>query len=966
MAYTRDSAGQFAGNVRSAILLVLAGAALTAPAIAQESPEGQSSAGLSEVTVTGTRLRTQNGMETPTPVTAVASQEIAALAPGNLVEAMSQMPQFLNNSGPANVGSVTGPLGSSFLNLRGIGQNRTLVLLDGRRVASSNRLGTTDIAMFPESMLKGMEVVTGGASAAYGSDAVSGVVNFLLDTDFTGVKAKLQGGMTSREDNDNVEASIAGGMALGERGHIMGSVEYYKANRVESYKDRDWYQNWGTVDVNGQNRLSVVAPDVRARTYTAGGLIRLPGSQLNMTQFLTGGTAAPFENGSIVGATRQSGGTGFYDGVASKEQDQTGQGSLFPETERGSAFLYADYDFNDDWNGYFQYLYGQNYINYTSTGAHMETEQWRGTIYADNAYLPDSVRQIMLSEGRTNGVPFYRYASKLDLARARGEQDNDLNSVTTGVKGNVGDVRINAYYQYGRSKSVYTAVDFPRLDRLYRSLDAVRNPAGQIVCRSTLTNPNDGCVPGNFFGAGTMSQEAIDYILDGDMWRKSTLQQHFAEVAADTLFFKDRDAGPISAAAGFSYREDSFRQHSGPDDLVALDVAPSASEGYRGLPTSFVDTTLLQFSGVADAPIGGRFDVWEAFAETQVPLISAKPLVKSLDLNAAVRYASYSVSGGVVAWKAGLDWRLIDSLRFRATRSRDTRAATLAERFDSSGGGATASDPVLGRTYSFSQLVGGNPDVKPELADTWTFGVVFQPTFLEGFALSVDYYDVKIKDAISQLGIQRIIDDCSNGATALCERVIRNPATGEIDTVENLYLNVAQARVSGVDAEASYRRNVEWLSDGRERITARLFTSYLGENSSSNIGAPTRDERGTTNLPKLTATGIVGYDNGPFNAMLTGRWIDSRVQFNSTTVTTANSLDNYKISSVFYLNTQVGYRFDTPNVGNFNVYLNVQNVLDKDPPVVATWSDFFGASTTTPALHDALGRRYALGVEMEF
>ncbi len=142
--------------------------------------------------------------------------------------------------------------------------------------------------------------------------------------------------------------------------------------------------------------------------------------------------------------------------------------------------------------------------------------------------------------------------------------------------------------------------------------------------------------------------------------------------------------------------------------------------------------------------------------------------------------------------------------------------------------------------------------------------------------------------------------------------------------------------------------------------------SYLGENSSSNVGAPIRDERGTTNLPKLTATGILGYDNGPFSSTLTGRWIDSRVQFNQTTVTAANALDDYKISSVFYLNAQVGYNFSMPSIENLKVYLNVQNVLDKDPPVVATWSDFFGASTTTPALHDSLGRRYALGVEMEF
>lgn len=949
-------------------LAVLTSTAFSAQAWAQEEAPDPSDSSLGEVTVTGTRLRTVNGMETPTPVTAVAAEEISVLAPGNLVEAMTQMPQFLNNSGPANVGSVTGPLGASFLNLRGVGSNRTLVLLDGRRVASSNRLGVTDIAMFPESMIRGMEVVTGGASAAYGSDAVSGVVNFLLDTDFTGLKAKLQGGITSRSDNENVEASLAGGMPLGERGHIIASVEYYNADRVESYADRDWFKNWGTVDVNGPGRQSVVASDVRSRLYTAGGLIVLPGSQLNMTQFLTGGTAAPFEDGTLIGSTRQVGGTGFFGDVASKEQDQSGQGSIYPDTERGNAFVYANYDFSDDWNGYLQYMYGQNNVNYVSTGAHMETTAWRGLIYSDNAYLPDSVRQIMLQENRggpTTGVPFYRYASSLDLARARGEQENDLNSITTGLKGEIGDLRINAYYQYGRSESIYTARDFPRLDRLYRSLDAVVNPAtGGIVCRSTLTNPNDGCVPGNFFGAGTMSQEAVDYILDGDMFRRSVLQQHFAEVSADTMFFKDRSAGPISVAAGFSYRDDSFRQRSGPDDLVALDVASSASEGYRGLPAAFVGTNLLQFSGVNDEPIGGGFDVWEAFAETQIPLIGEKTLVKSLDFNAAVRYADYSVSGGVVAWKAGLDWRLIDSFRLRATRSRDTRAATLAERFDASTGGATGFDPVQNRTYSFNQLVGGNPAVEPELGDTWTIGAVIQPTALPGFGVSVDWYDVKIKDYIAQLGVQRIIDDCTAGAVELCQRIIRNPTNGDIQTVENLYLNVAQARVTGIDMEASYRRDISLFTDGGERLTTRLFTSFLQENSFANVGIAARDDAGTTNLPKWTATGIVGYENGPFDAALTGRWIDKRVQF-SDPISPANQLNDNSVDSVFYLNMQVGYDFDMPNVGAFNVFLNVANVLDEDPPVVATWSDFFGASTTIPGLHDPLGRRYTLGVEMQ-
>jgi outer membrane receptor protein involved in Fe transport len=918
-----------------------------------------------EVTVTGSRLRITTGMDTPTPVTAIQVDEINTLAPGNLVDAMSQMPQFLNNSGPSNIGSVTGPLGSSFLNLRGVGSNRTLVLLDGRRVASSNRLGSTDIATFPEAIIRGMEVVTGGASAAYGSDAVSGVVNFLLDTEFTGLKGHVQGGITSRHDNENGEFSLAGGHDIGERAHILASVDYYSSRRVETYAGRDWFQNWGTVDVNGPGTPAVPAADVRSRLYTAGGLIRLPGSALNMTQFLSGGVAAPFEDGTLVGATRQVGGTSFYDDVASKEQDQTGQGSLYPETKRGSAFLYLNYDFNDDWRGYTQFLFGQNNVDYTSSGAHQETSSWRATIYRDNAFLPESVRQIMVDENRTS-FPLYRYASKLDLAQARGQQENKLDSYTVGFKGDAGDVRLNGYYQYGHSTSVYTAQNFPRLDRLYRAMDAVVSPdSGEIVCRSTLSFPDDGCVPANPFGAGTMSQEAVDYILDGDMFRRSVVQQHFAELSADTRFFTSRSAGPLAVAAGFSFREDSFRQRSGPDDLVALNVPTAASQGYRGLPASFVGTNLLQFSGVGDDPLGGGFNVWEAFTEAQLPLITDKPFIRGLDLNGAVRYARYSGSGGVVAWKAGLDWSLSDSVRFRVTRSRDTRAATLAERFDRSGGGATAFDPTQNRTYSFSQIVGGNPTVEPELGDTWTIGTVLHPVFLPGFAMSVDWYDIKVADYISQLGIQRIIDDCFDGAAELCARITRDPVSGDITTVENIYLNVARARVRGVDIEASYRHGISLFTDGGEDMSVRVFTSLLQENSSANVGVALRDTAGTTNLPRWTATAILSYNNGPLNASLTGRYIDSRVQFNEP-ISNANLLTDYGVDSVTYTNMRLAYKFSTETVSKYNVFLDVNNLFDKDPPVVATWSDFFGASATTSSLHDSLGRRYTLGVEVEF
>ena len=903
-----------------------------------------------------------------TPVTAVGMTEINQLSPGNIIEAVTQMPQFLNNETPATAGSAVGPLGAAGVNLRGIGSNRTLVLLDGRRVPSFNRLGTPDVSTFPESMIRGIEVVTGGASAAYGSDAVSGTVNFLLDTDYTGIKGHVQGGITERNDYGNYEFSISGGHDLGEQAHFIAAIDYFNSEVVEGlegYEDRDWFDNWGAVDINGSGRPRVVARDVHSREYTAGGLIVLPGSALNMIHFLEGGVPVPFQNGTVVGATSQAGGTGFLGDIGSLQEDGGGLPGLAPGVERGSAFFYGDYDFNADWTGYFQYMYGKNKVDLHDNTGRMYSA-WGATIYRENAFLPASIAAIMDAEGRTS-FPLRRYASTMDLGQERRIQDNDLNAYTVGFEGELNDIRVQGYYQYGEVVSVFTGVDYTRTDRMYRALDSMVDPlTGAIKCRSTLTlSPNDGCVPANPFGPGTMSQEAVDYIL-GTMWRESTVQQHFAELSADTEIFDDWQAGAVSVAAGISYREDSFDQFSGPADLVAVDTLSAAAEGYRGLPGSFVGDNLLQFGlGGEDTPIGGAFDVVEVFGETLIPLVRDMSFVQAIDLSGAVRYADYSGSGGVLAWKAGLDWRINDDFRVRLTRSHDTRAATLRERYDQSGGGATINDPQLGGIrYVISQLSGGNPAVEPEESDTWTAGLVFTPTFLDGFSLSADWYDIKIEDYIFQLGTQRVVDDCFAGAAELCALITRDSATNQVTLVQNFFLNVAEARATGVDLEASYRTPLSLFTEGNEDLSIRFFASWLQENSFTNLGAPKQDNAGNTNTPEWTFTTMANYRIGPLSAAVTGRYLDSRVQF--TSPTRAQILDDNTVDSMFITNLRLNYEFDTDKLGSHTLFLNVANLFDQDPPIVPEFSGFFGAQTTNPGLHDLLGRRFTVGLEFEF
>src|SRR5690606_36600130 len=267
--------------------------------------QGGALAAVEEVVVTGSRIQ-RTGMVTPTPVTAVEADDLSAMAPSNLVASMNQLPQFFNNDSPQTQFNFAGSAGASNLTVRGIGANRTLVLLDGRRIVSSNRLGTTDINVLPEAILQRVEVVTGGASAAYGSDAVAGVANFALNTEFVGCDSHLQGGITDRGDAESFEASVTSGTEIGERGHLIASADVFDSRGVDGYEDRDWYQGWGTV-TNPEWVASggavgpqlIIGPTGVSTEYTFGGLIRAPGTPLDRLMFLPDGSVAPFQTSRL-------------------------------------------------------------------------------------------------------------------------------------------------------------------------------------------------------------------------------------------------------------------------------------------------------------------------------------------------------------------------------------------------------------------------------------------------------------------------------------------------------------------------------------------------------------------------------------------------------------------------------------------------------------------------------------------
>jgi outer membrane receptor protein involved in Fe transport len=357
--------------------------------------------------------------------------------------------------------------------------------------------------------------------------------------------------------------------------------------------------------------------------------------------------------------------------------------------------------------------------------------------------------------------------------------------------------------------------------------------------------------------------------------------------------------------------------------------------------------------------------------ETFVPVMADKNLMQLMTLGLSARYADYSLSGGVWAWKAGLDMQIVTDFRVRATKSRDVRAANLSELFDKTGGIATINDPRYNESYNVTRFSGGNPDVLPEEADTFTAGFVYQPSFVDGLSLSLDWYKVEIDGAIGQLGTQAVIDRCEEGAMDLCALVTRSPSDDRLVLVGDVFINIDQAKVSGQDLEIAYRNTVSWFGGASDSFQARLFASWLDENSETLAGTSTIDRAGQTGieqstgtayqLPDFKLTANVSYARGPFTAFVQGRYIGSGIM-ESTLVEGVNIQSN-KVDSAFYTDLRLSYTRELQSGGSLEVFGSVTNLLDEEPPITPYYSVFLGyAQQTNSGLFDVLGRTYVAGV----
>jgi iron complex outermembrane receptor protein len=899
--------------------------------LAAESPSPTAATGSDDIIVTGSRLN--SGFASPTPVTVTTTSDLRAAAPASLTDAITQLPQFRNSSRASTAGpsGVRGN-GASFLSLRGLEPQRTLTLLDGRRVVASSAAGSPDINLFPQDLISRVEVVTGGASAAYGSDAVAGVVNFILDKNFTGVRARVQAGISDEGDGGSRQAALSyGASLLGDRVHFIASAEYRATDEIPGAHSRPWADAAYAIIVNpNAPPARLIAPTV-ASNATFGGLI--VGGPLANTQFLPGGVSAPFRFGTAVTSTTMIGG----DGAPSQFGFTSG-------LESYSIFGRVTAEASESLSIFFEGSGARSTSGYDVSRS-SQTAGTAFTIFADNAYLPQDIQAALARTGTTSfrlarvdrDFGFSRVAARSDTWRVAGGFDAKLG----------GDWHLEGYASHGANDYEVDTYNNPIYRRLFAAADAVVDPATKrIVCRSTLQGYDPGCVPVNLFGDGSVSAEARDYFM-GTAVQVLKLRQDVASLTVRGSPL-ELPAGPLSIAAGFEYRREQARQTS--DELSQTVIS---NVGVRGLPTSFVGQRGSYFLSNPQ-PLRGSYDVREGFVEAELPLLKDSSVGKSLSLNGAARLIDYSTVGSLWAWKAGAVYDPVEALRLRVTRSRDIRAANVSELFT---GPVSIQGTVLynNATTAFIGRRSGNPDLAPERADTLTAGAVFKPPFLPRFNLSVDYYSIDLKGAIAQLTPQQTIDQCNLGFQPACAQITNN---GQL-TLLIPTLNLSSIKSRGVDAELSYSAP---LGEGNLRLRGLL--SYLDKFETTLPGTPPIERAGdigTSGTPRWGGTFSANYAHPSFDLFVQERFIGSG---KIDTTAPPGTFSNNHVGSVWY--TDLTAKWNVSNaITNGQFFITVNNLFDRQPPIVPT-IPYGGYRSTNFSLYDVIGRYFTAGFQFKF
>lgn len=929
-------------SAAAAALMVLAGPAFaqeTAPAQPQTTaPDADDIAGEpnEQIVVTGSRIGRTN-LTSTSPVATLGREDIVLDTALNIENVLNELPQFTGSLSAVSNGNDA--RGASTLDLRGLGQNRTLVLLNGTRAVPFGFRNSVDVASIPAPLIERVEVLTGGASAVYGADAVAGVVNFILRRDFEGVEAAATANISEEGDAQSYGANITVGTNFGGgRGNISAYLGWSEREALFK-RDRDFASP-------ERNDAGIITARPAGGTFTRSD---------NASVFNFGGTLQPRFAFTDAGALTP---------VAQFSEFSGGESLIQPQ-ERLTGALFFHFEASDAFE-----LYGRAMASRIETQDYLVPPNASVTflVQRDNPFITPQLAQVLAPAfnrtrtGALGGTDAFQ-ATVVRSFPELGVRGFDTERVSyqgqLGVRGALTpNVRWDAYVQYGKTEEDTLLLGEGIVGRLRQGVNVTRDASGRPVC----VDPSNGCVPINLFGPGSLSPEAVAFVRE-DLEQGRDRDQLVAAVAltGDTGDFFSLPAGAVDFALGAEYREETGE--------VFFD--PEINQG-------------LAFGAGTRPNFGGGYDVKEAFAEVRVPILADRPFFERLDVEAAYRVSDYSTAGTVEAWKLGGNWALSPSLRIRGAYQTVVRAPNIGELFGAPGSIAlNVNDPCQNPAASgasaevcratgapaapYTQdltgalfLFGGNPDLQPEEGRTYTIGAVLTPEFLPGFSLTGDYYDIRIDNAIGAVLPQATLDTCyvitQDAANPFCARVIRG-ADGQIDAVDSSDVNVALLQVRGVDIGARYgfdagggRASLEYMGDivitQKQKNGEAAATIECAGRFGATCGLEFRRA-----LPKYRHRVTAGWRDDDLSLRATWRMLGP-VKDDSPTVFAVE-----RIGAQHYFDLAAS--FDATEA--FTFVVGVENLFDRKPPIAGTNA---ADANTFPASYDVIGRRFGLSVIM--
>ena len=967
-------------HVCCASLLVLAVLPERAGAADLPQPQGQGNSAdepLEAIVVTGSRI-TSAGFNQPTPTTMLSTADIEKLSEPNLFDAVAELPALQGSTGRTTFANSTssGLQGLSSFSLRNLGTIRTLTLLDGQRVTPANVTGVVDVSQFPQLLMKRVDVVTGGASASYGSDAIGGVVNFITDKKFVGLKANVEAGETTYQDDKNATAQVAWGRAfLSDSLHVELSGEYGKENGVPAGgfgvdggpDGRTWFTAPAFLvrpigqTTDGKPQYTVIS-NAQQYSYAKYGLIN--SGPLKGTAFGVNGAPYAFQYGSNCYSPFCVGGD--------LSGDVANGTSLAAPLERGVGYARIGYDLADN-NEIYATVNASHVTstNIPNTGA----EKPGQTIQCNNPYVPASVQTECAADNITSfgfGTSNGEFPNPVDVDATR-----QLMRLVFGADGafNILGTKwsYDGYYAHGTNRTVINVDNISLTPRYNAAINAVAGPNGTIVCGGAVAQAA-GCVPLDVIGQVAVNPAALAYVIPAN-----GPVQHSRQ-AEDVVSFNVSGApfslwaGPVSIATGAEYRNESYVTTADPYGNGVTAASPySAAYPYDPVLNSAGNNWYA--GNYHDGQ--GSYHVYEAYLEQNIPFLKWDPLGEA-NVNLAVRQTKYSTSGDVTAWKAGGTWKTpIDGLSLRAVTSRDIRAPNLSELYAAP---VVTNTTVIfkGTTYNLLGETVGNPNLKPEIAHNTTFGIALsQPQFLPGFSASIDYYDIRVENEISALTAQQEADLCAGGNQQLCSQMLLTSPTPNTNYIRVQSFNLAKVRDEGYDIEVMYRAGLAPLALPGSVTVRALATRTISFLTDSGLPGSIPVQSAGVNLANAVTSSSVpfwkadfteGWDTGRYGVTLTERWFSNGVYDREYVQCQANcpvstinhpTINDNVMKGATYLDLGGTYNV----TGNLTAYFKIDNLTNKGPEPAPQSTVYYGVN---PYLYDVLGRMYRVGVRMEF